>query len=109
MTHIIYQPRQTGKTTKLVKRAAKVNGQIICSTETSKRNILELAKKLNLNIHKPITIGEFMTHRDTTSYNKPLLIDSAEYILSYIFREKIDAITIDAPDTILKEEEGHYV
>ena len=42
--NIICEPRQTGKTTKLVKRAAEIDGIIICVKLSSKKIYLILLK-----------------------------------------------------------------
>jgi hypothetical protein len=104
--HIIYQPRQTGKTTRLIKRAAKIKGTIVCWDQRNTKNILKIAKEFNLEINKPITFSEFvkLENYSTGKY----LIDNADHFIKWIVKKNIDTIVIDAPDTILHEELGYF-
>lgn len=104
--HVIYQSRQSGKTTKLIKRAAKINGTIICWNKLNRKNILKIAKELNLKINKPITFSEFIKS-DKALVGK-ILIDNVDHFLRVITKNSIDTIVIDAPDTILYEELGYF-
>jgi hypothetical protein len=105
--HIIYQPRQTGKTTKLIKRAAKIKGIIVCFNRLNKKNILTIAKELNLKINDPITFSEFIK-REHNSSDK-YLIDNADHFIRFITKKQIDTIVVDIPDTILYEEFGCFM
>lgn len=96
--NIICEPRQTGKTTKLVKRAAEIDGIIICVKLSSKKNILNIAKELNLKIKEPISISEWMIKKESTVFNSPFLIDNCDSILKFILKNKIDTVSFDSDD-----------
>lgn len=57
---IITGPRQTGKTTELIKIAHKTYSRILCTSMSHCNSIQEIANKLELNIKPPITIKQFI-------------------------------------------------
>lgn len=63
-----------------------------------KKNILNIAKELNLKIKEPISISEWMIKKESTVFNSPFLIDNCDSILKFILKNKIDTVSFDSDD-----------
>lgn len=93
--NIIVQPRQTGKTTELIKKSAETGYYIVCDTHAMAQYTFKIAQDLKLNIPLPITSKEFIEGRFSSFGIKGFLIDNAEFILSRLAKGvKIDTITM---------------
>jgi hypothetical protein len=80
---IINLPRGCGKTTRLLYASEFNNAPILCANETSKRHLLDSAKKLNLKIPEPITPADVVMWGifKTDIKNKDILIDETPMVL----------------------------
>lgn len=105
MTQFYIQPRQTGKTTKMIIKAVAEDLVIVCATlETCKRT-LEMMNKymknnhINKHVPEPITWGEFIQHKDYRNISmviKGVIIEDLEYCLSTLSKYPIVAVTASA-------------
>ena len=86
--NIIYKPRNSGKTTDLIKISAEKNIPILCFS-SSISYIISLAKELNLRIPKPIALHDYANHVVDN-----VIIDDAEYVLQYLLNSNIEAMSI---------------
>ena len=103
--------KNSGKTTKLVKVSAREKIHIICSNFQRKFNILDVAKKLKLDIPEPITLCEVVNNKLIGINDQRILIDDAEIILTRLLLQymspyvNVDVITIDTSKENLYTEE----
>lgn len=98
MVEIIFQPRQAGKTTQLVKMSAETGCRIVCS-ENSIKHIKMLAKEMGVSIPNPMPYQVFVGETYFSDRQPGVLIDDADLLLSYISNVPIRAITLTDPRT----------
>lgn len=94
---IIFGPRQSGKTTELIKRSHSSRAVIVTATQERAESVKQMAKELQIDIPDPICIYSLM--HQTRSWgvlnNGHILIDNADTVLNCICAGyKIDAITM---------------
>ena len=78
----IIKPRQTGKTTELIKIASKSNGAyIIVSDKLRADQLFNQAKKLGYDINYPLTQNEIVNKKYYGIGVKSFLIDDVESFL----------------------------
>lgn len=92
---IIIKPRQTGRTTEMIKMAAEHNLYIVTTDRHRALFILKMAKDLGLKILMPITVGELPIHHSFLL--QEVLIDDADQVLEYLVGTRIKAITMEEP------------
>ena len=118
---LIYRPRQTGRTTELIKQCAAYNYAIIvCPTRVSADYIFQKSKELGENIPLPICISEFCTGRFNNRHVDAFLFDDLDSCLrvlakgvpidSVVFEEAEDEMPLHCNDCrrcwkCLEEEE----
>lgn len=92
----IIKPRQSGKSTELVKRSAEQKIPIITRNKNECKYLKSIAEKLNLEIPDPICIKTAMN--TLLLQSDKVIIDDAEYILNYMMknlcRAEIDTIAM---------------
>lgn len=98
---IINKPRQSGKTTELIKLASKGRYKLIVVRDRKTvdqvwRRILELKelKEIENTPPQPITYQEFLDTRYAGQNIESFLIDDADYFLQYLTSVKVEAITL---------------
>ena len=98
---IIIGGRQTGKTTQLIKEAAKKDGVIVTNSSARANQLFWEARELGLDIRMPITLYDIMRTGLAGSFITSLYIDDAEKTLEALIarethgRGQIEAITIN--------------
>lgn len=92
---IIIKPRQTGRTTEMIKMAAEHNLYIVTTDRMRAHFIAKMARDLGLNILFPITVRELPIHPNHAT--QEILIDDADHVLEYLVGTRIKAITMEAP------------
>lgn len=92
---MIIKPRQTGRTTEIIKMAAENNLYIVTTDRQRALYIAKMAQKLGLKIPFPITIRELPVR--PYSFINEVLIDDADQVLACLVGTKIKAITMEAP------------
>ena len=91
----IIRPRQTGKSSELIRIAEETNAYIIVATRGRAVYLADLAQKQGRHILFPVTLREYEQSRFRGSYIRHVLIDDADAILEQVFKEvTIDAITM---------------
>lgn len=102
---IINLPRGYGKTTRLLYASEFNNTPILCATHTSKQNLVDKAKQLNLNIPEPIVPSELTccSSCKTSLRDKDILVDEAPMVLQSLLsslgvRGEVKAITLTAEE-----------
>lgn len=89
--NVYIAPRQTGKTTTLVKMSAETGAIIVVPTYPMIKYVEDIAKGLGLEIPKPIDCFQFM--RGLPRFErKKYLIDELQMVLELM---GIDAATLD--------------
>lgn len=83
-----------GKTTKLVKESAETGYYIVCFDKKEVKNVIMLARHLNLSIPYPITHDEFLEGGYSGKKIKGFLIDDADRLLDSITTIKIQTISM---------------
>lgn len=91
---IIIKPRQSGKTTKLIKMSAKSGACIVCRTEHEVQALFHMAKNDGINIPKPISYAAFVGSRYVGKNINAFLIDNVDLLLEHISLIRIEAITL---------------
>ena len=81
---IIHRPRQAGKTTEIIKRAAEEFLYIIVVNRHEADRVFAQAKDMGLDIPFPVTIQELMGSKATGIKVNGVAIDNAELILRHI-------------------------
>lgn len=99
---IVSIPRQSGKTTDLIKLASEEWYYIICSNRQRACYIADMATKLNLDIPFPITFNELPLR---SKFIKGVLIDDFEELLHLLVGGNIPIIqmTTSEPLEVRKE------
>ena len=82
--------RGDGKTTQLVKYAAKNHVMILVGNKTSKYYVEDVAKDLKLNVDV-ITVYDFNKIRNKNKYN--VVIDDVELVLSQLLNANINCVS----------------
>jgi hypothetical protein len=82
--------RGCGKTTELVKLAARNHAVIVCFSTEAARHVQEVANKLKLQIEKPLCYDEVLRGRRLMGVRikgQPprLMLDNAEIIMQSVF------------------------
>lgn len=80
---IIYGGRQTGKTTKLLRMAAEVNGTILVHNYHEVERIKDLAKEMGLTIPEPLCYHEAQEALKGLGPTRKVLIDNVDWFLSW--------------------------
>lgn len=82
--------RGDGKTTQLVKYAAKNHVMILVGNKTSKYYVEDVAKDLKLNVDV-ITVYDFNKIKNKNKYN--VVIDDVEFVLSQLLNANINCVS----------------
>ena len=94
---VIAKGRQKGKTTQLLYTSATTGYPILTPTE-SKCEFLNLeAKKLEIEIPEPITVGRLISSRDGGKPRNKILVDDTEEVLHLLlmyFGYDLQALTV---------------
>lgn len=90
---IIAKPRRMGKTTEIIKRAAKDFGYIVCLSHAECHRIAKQAKELTLDIPFPLTFDEYIGGHFHGKGIKSFHIDNADWLLS-IFSKGVPIETV---------------
>lgn len=99
--NVIHQKRNSGKTTELIRRAAKCNGHIVCSYPEV-IGIMKEAERMGLIIPKPISYGSFIRKEYYGNRINCILIDNVELLLQEMTSYPITDITINDYDNITR-------
>jgi len=84
----------SGKTTALIREAAKVGAYIVCANRKECDRIHAKSRELGLDIPLPITYGDFEMHRYMSRGNQ-LMVDNVEALVNYIGRHTVVACTVN--------------
>jgi len=84
MTEVIRWARKAGKTTFLIRKAAKEGGYIVCLSHQECWRVAEAAKDMNLNIAFPITFDDLIERKLHGGNCSPLHIDDADLLLKHL-------------------------
>ena len=86
--------RGDGKTTQLVKYAAKNHVMILVGNKTSKYYVEDVAKDLKLNVDV-ITVYDFNKIKNKNKYNNVynIVIDDVELVLSQLLNANINCVS----------------
>ena len=92
---LIFKPRQSGKTSELIRMSEETNAYILTPNRMMAQHISKMAEEQGHNILFPVTLDEYLNSRFKGSHVRHILIDDADMILQQIFNEvTIDAITM---------------
>lgn len=92
---LIIKPRQSGKTSELIRMSEETNAYILTLNRGMAEYVSKMAAQQGYNILFPITLDEYMRSRLKGSHVTHILIDNADMVLQHIFSEAtIDAITM---------------
>lgn len=93
---VICQPRQSGKTTKLIEMCAQSKWcYIVVANRTRAKYVADLAKKMNVTIPFPITLDEGLNDGFKGTFIESILIDDADDLLQSLFyRVEVKAISV---------------
>ncbi len=83
---VIHKPRQTGKTTELIKIASQEGGYIVCHSRGEAYRISKTAEEIGKQILFPITYDEYLNGSYRGKNIKAFYIDNVEFLLSIIAR-----------------------
>lgn len=84
--HVINAPAQSGKTTELIKLAAKDWLYIVCLNYHRARNTFEMARSMGLQIPFPVTFDEFRGGQFCGRGINGFLIDDLDEHIRYMAR-----------------------
>ena len=89
---IIRTDRGKGKTTALIKQAARDKSYILCHSRSAARYIYDTALSMGLNIPYPITVDDIPLR----GHRGDILIDEIDYILPQLLGAQVSTITTSA-------------
>jgi len=93
---VIHKPRQTGKTTELIKIASQEGGYIVCHSRDEAYRISKTAEESGKPILFPITYDEYLNGLFCGKNIKAFYIDNVELLLSRIARGvPVNAISVN--------------
>jgi hypothetical protein len=97
-------PRGYGKTTRMLYASEYNNAPILCSTDSRKRYVMDMAKSMQLNIPEPISVSDIVCNRirDKRINNGNVLVDEMDDVLREILRFSIGYDMIGGTITIDK-------
>ena len=96
---LIIKPRQSGKTSELIRMSEEANAYIITLNRGMAEYVSKMAKAQGHNIPHPIALNDYMRTGFKDSNVKHILIDNADMVLQHIFSEAtIDAITMSSEE-----------
>ena len=81
---IIYGERGDGKTTELIKIAAKDHLYMVCVDHNEAFRVSEQAQEMGLEIPFPLTFHEFVNRKFHGKGIKGFLVDNADLLISFI-------------------------
>ena len=100
----IFKPRQSGKSTDLIKISAVTGYYIVTANRIRAEALFEQARELGYNIPNPFTVDDYLrSGKLKGSFIKEILIDDADAVLQAVFDTvHIEAITMtyDEKDNI---------
>lgn len=106
---IINLGRGRGKTTRLLYASEWNDIPILCASSSQKKHLIDMAKRLGLNIPEPIVVSEITSCRirGNKAVEKDLLIDEAHLVLQSLLKSmgmngEVKAITLTSDE--LKQE-----
>lgn len=79
--------RQSGKTTKLIKRSAAEGSYILVATKCQAGEISKQAREMGFDTPYPVTVEDYFKYkfRGSDITRKGILIDEVDLVLQYIF------------------------
>lgn len=90
----IFDTRQTGKTTKIIKLSSENNWPIIVTDMNRLNYVLKLARDKGVNIPTPITVNDMLNNNAKFfRIDQGVIIDDADQMLSMIIRMKISPMS----------------
>jgi len=101
---MIIRPRQSGKTTDIIKMAVKDDAHIAVHNHEAIRDLINFAHELGYDILKPVTYHDLL-HKETFMgvKNKKVIIDNLEWFARSVVRgsnAEIIAITMGEEEMI---------
>ena len=95
---LIIKPRQSGKTSELIRMSEETNACILTPNWIMAEYTAEMAKKQGHDIPYPIALNDYMRTGLRDSNVRHILIDNADIVLQKIFSEYVrsNGVTIDA-------------
>lgn len=104
----IFRPRQSGKSTELIKISAETGHYIVTANRIRAKVLFEQAQKLGYNIPNPFTVEDYLrSGKLKGSFIKEILIDDADAVLQTIFNTVcIEAITMTYDGNSKAEDDG---
>ena len=98
MTEVFYQPRLSGKTTKMIEMSNKLNQTIIVNNRTTANLIAAKAEDMGLIIPHPIGVMDYVSLANRDGFNshdiEPVLVDEVQHVLRELLKTKVTAMTI---------------
>jgi hypothetical protein len=93
VTEIIVRPRQGGKTTELIRRAAEARAYIVCTDYRRATQIAQQAKDTGLDIPSPLTVGEWQERAYYPQGTRALMFDDLDRIIQLLSPVPVLAVT----------------
>ena len=92
---IILEPRQSGKTTELIKRSERTGSVIVCANLAEVRSISKKACDLGVTIPEPLVYYDIIDSesKGTLPYGTRLLVDQIDLIALSFWGYPIDVMT----------------
>lgn len=90
---ILRMDRGAGKTFYLIKLSAILDSPIICTTEQSKKYILDKAREMGLEIPEPIVVNRINFDPVMGGRKENLLIDDLDEVLKGLFGNNVIVAT----------------
>ena len=108
MTEYSIGKRGSGKSTKLIKRAAAEGKYILVATHAQAHCLFKQAKDMGLDILYPITPNELKTITHMHILDKGILIDELDIVLPLLVGAPVDEVTITDRGNVSSLPEGSF-
>lgn len=104
----IFRPRQSGKSTDLIKMSAVTGWYIVTANRVRAKILFDLAQKYGFDIPNPFTVEDYLrSGKLKGSFIKNILIDDADAVLQAVFDTvRIEAITMTYDENSKTEDDG---
>lgn len=95
--------RGEGKTMRMLYASEFNNAPIICTTDSQKHYLMDMAKSIKLSIPEPISVSDIVCNRIKGRKFNNVLVDEMESVLREVLRFSINADMIGGTITTDKE------
>lgn len=97
---VLINPRQSGKTTRILRMAEQEHAYIVCFNHEEAQRLWRIAREQKIRIPQPITWDEFRNGRYRGLGIKGFMIDNLDHCIQSMTTVEVKAATFDGPSCL---------